>query len=43
KNQNEKEVDNRIKLALQLGDPKIITDLCEHNPGALIHYEVFEK
>lgn len=33
--------DERIRLAFTLGDPNIITDLREHNPGRPPVYEVF--
>ena len=40
---NEAKVDERVKLALELGDPEITIDLREHNNGQPGKYDVFWK
>jgi len=42
-NSNEAKVDERVKLALELGDPEIAVDLREHNSGRPGKYDVFWK
>ncbi|CAG8847418.1 13572_t:CDS:2 [Gigaspora margarita] len=34
-------IDKRIRLILELGDPKVTVDLREHNPGRPSKFEVF--
>src|ERR1044072_1732841 len=38
---NEKKVDERVRLALELGDPEVTIDLREHNNGRPGKYDVF--
>ncbi|CAG8481522.1 15476_t:CDS:1 [Gigaspora rosea] len=38
---DEKIIDTRIRLALDLGDPKVFTDLREHNTRRLSKYDAF--
>lgn len=38
---NEAKVNARIRLALTLGDPSIIINLCEHNEGKSDKYKIF--
>ena len=40
---NEAKVDERIRLALEFGDPEIAIDLCEHNNGQPSKYDIFWK
>ena len=40
---NEAKVDERVRLALELGDPEIAIDLREHNNGQPGKYDVFWK
>ena len=42
-NSNEAKVDERVKLALELGDPEIAVDLHEHNSGRPSKYDDFWK
>ena len=40
---NEAKVDERVRLALELGDPEIAIDLREHNDGQPDKYDIFWK
>jgi hypothetical protein len=40
---NEAKVDERVRLALELGDPEIAIDLREHNDGQPGKYDIFWK